>query len=115
MTPAVPSMYGLQGAKLPVRDIDVTTEWYARVFGWTRVFEFPDATGALAGVGGRLPGPSPMALAFHRNPTAQAQEGLEISVVVETVDDLNKWVEHLDRQAVPHSPIIDATISWLVA
>jgi catechol 2,3-dioxygenase-like lactoylglutathione lyase family enzyme len=111
---SVPPMFGLRGAKLPVRDIDVSSQWYSRALGWERVFEFPDETGAVVGVGGRLPGQSPARLAFRRNPDARAQEGLELSIAVETKDDLQRWVEHLDLQGVPHSPVIDATISWLV-
>lgn len=112
----VPPLLGLRGVKLPVRDIRATREWYSRVFGWVAAFEFPDATGAVVGVGGPLPGHEhSTGLAFRLNPEAHAQEGLELSMVVDTRADLQRWVEHLDREGVPHSGVIDATISWLVA
>lgn len=110
----VPPMFGLRGAKLPVRDLDVSSQWYTRVFGWERVFEFPDRDGTVVGAGGRLPGASPARLALRANPAAHAQEGLELTIAVETKEDLQRWVEHLDREGVQHSPVIDATISWLL-
>jgi catechol-2,3-dioxygenase len=104
----------MRGIKLPVRDIEVTTQWWARVFGWIRMFEFPDENGAIVGVGGRLPTATPAGLSFRVNPEARSQAGLEMALVVETKGGLERWVEHLDRQGVRHSPVIDATISWLV-
>ena len=109
-----PPMVGLRGAKLPVRDLVVTSRWYARVLGWQRAMEFPDDNGVVVGAAGRLPGDSPAGLAFRVNPEATAQAGLELAVAVETKEDLERWMAHLDRQGVPHSPVIDATISWLV-
>jgi catechol 2,3-dioxygenase-like lactoylglutathione lyase family enzyme len=109
-----PSMVGLLGVKLPVRDIEQTTRWYAQVFGWARAFEFSDEDGRLVGVGGRLPGRQPAGLSFRRNPEAHPQAGLELGLAIATKTDLERWVEHLDRHRVPHTPIIDATISWLV-
>jgi predicted enzyme related to lactoylglutathione lyase len=110
----IPAMFGLRGAKLPVRDITVTADWYSRVFGWMRMFEFPDEHGTVQGVGGPLPGHNQTGLAFRHNPAAIAQEGLELQIVIETRNDLQLWAEHLDRLGVAHSPIIDATVAWLV-
>lgn len=112
---SVPPLLGLRGVKLPVRDIELTRRWYARVFGWVGAFEFSDDSGAVVGVGGRLPGQHHnTGLAFRVNPEARAQEGLELNLVVDTREDLQRWVEHLDREGVRHSPVIDATISWLL-
>jgi len=109
-----PQLTEMRGIKLPVRDIEVTTQWYARVFGWIRMFEFPDENGVIVGVGGRLPSVQPAGLSFRANPEARSQAGLEMAFVVESKDDLERWVDHLDQLGVRHSPIIDATISWLV-
>lgn len=111
---SVPSMFGLSAAKLPVRDLKVTRGWYARVFGWESVVEFPDENGVIVGAGGNLPGRSPAGLAFRANPAAVTQEGLELRIDVDTKEDLQRWVEHLERENVRHSGVIDATISWLV-
>ncbi|MFN8029074.1 MAG: VOC family protein [Dermatophilaceae bacterium] len=113
-TKNVPPMYGVRGVKLPVRDLEATTRWYTRVLGWEPAMEFPDEHGVVQGAAGRLPGQSPAGLAFRVNPAAAAQPGLELAVAIETKADLQGWVEHLDREGVPHSPVIDATVSWLV-
>jgi catechol-2,3-dioxygenase len=107
-------MLGLRAFKLPVRDMQVTTQWYSRIFGWQSVFEFPDANGVIVGAGGPLPGPNPAGLAFRVNADARAQEGLELTIEIETREDLDRWAVHLDREGVPHSPVIDATVSWLI-
>ena len=84
------------------------------MFGWVRAFEFPDQYGTVVGVGGRLPGSPPSVASFRHNPAAHSQAGLELGMVVATKTDLERWVEHLDWHRVPHTPIIDATICWLV-
>jgi len=114
-TSTLPPLLGLGGVKLPVRDLEVTARWYTRILGWIRVTEFPDATGTVVGLAGRLPGRlHNSGLAFRLNPAAQAQEGLELTLVVDARSDLEQWSEHLDREGVGHSPIIDATTCWLL-
>lgn len=47
----IPAMTGLRAAKLAVRGIESTSQRDARVFGWQRLFEVPDAgvEGAVRG------------------------------------------------------------------
>ena len=47
----VPPMIGVRAAKLPARDIEATSHWDARIFGWERLFDFPDE-GVECGVRG---------------------------------------------------------------
>lgn len=102
------------GTKLPVRDLAGTCSWYSRVFGWEAVMEFPGPDGTIAGAAGRLPGANPTGLSFRANPAAQSQEGLELAIDISHREDLEAWLEHLDREGVPHSPVIDASVAWLV-
>lgn len=47
----VPPMIGLRAVKLPLRDLEATSQWGARVPGWQRLFEFRDegVEGAVRG------------------------------------------------------------------
>lgn len=110
----VPPSLGLRGVKLPVVDLEATRSWYSLIFGWETIMEFPDSSGVVQGAAGRVPGPNPVGLSFRANPGAVPQEGLELAFDIETRADLEAWLDHLDRHNVQHSPIIDATVAWLV-
>jgi hypothetical protein len=52
---------------------------------------------------------------LRANPDAHSMVGLEVMISVADRDALETWVAHLDGLGVGHSPIVDASLGWLVA
>lgn len=107
---------GVHHVKIPATDLDRAVEWYGRVFGFRVALEFPEADGAVRGVAGHMPGLGDTMVGIRVNP--QAAEGCKgfdpIGFAVQDHSDLEAWVSHLDRLGIGHSPIIEASIGWLL-
>lgn len=111
-----PQLAGVHHVKIPVTDLARSIDWYAEVFGFQVTVEFPDADGSLGGVAGTAPGLGDTLLALRVNPEAAAGcKGFDpIGFAVNDRADVEAWAAHLDRLGVPHSPVIDASIGWLL-
>ncbi|HVW40729.1 MAG TPA: VOC family protein [Amycolatopsis sp.] len=104
---------GLRSVKLPVTDLGRSLEWYQKVFGVEPFLEFPDEEGVVQGVATHLPGEQ-SGISLRHNPEGHGMEGLEVMLGVRDHAALEQWCAHLDGLGVGHSPIIDATVGWLL-
>lgn len=111
-----PDLAGIHHVKIPVTDLTRSIDWYARVFGYRVTWEFPEADGAVLGVGGVLPGLGDTMVAMRVNPQAAAgcRDFDPVSFAVDDRADIEAWAAHLDHLDVPHSPVIEASIGWLL-
>ncbi|SDF75840.1 VOC family protein [Pseudonocardia oroxyli] len=109
----MPELVRLRGVKLPVTDVSRSVDFYRRVFGFAPWLEFPDDAGVLRGVAGDLPG-CEGGLALRETPEAHSQPGLELLLGVADKRAIEEWTVHLDALGVAHSPVIDATVGWLL-
>jgi predicted enzyme related to lactoylglutathione lyase len=109
----MPELVRLRGVKLPVTDVSRSVDFYRRVFGFAPWLEFPDDAGVLRGVAGDLPG-CEGGLALRETPDAHSQPGLELLLGVADKRAIEEWALHLDALGVAHSPVIDATVGWLL-
>jgi catechol 2,3-dioxygenase-like lactoylglutathione lyase family enzyme len=111
-----PALSGIHHVKIPVTDLDRAVEWYSRVFGFAATMEFPDADGVVRGVAGQVPGLADTMLGLRVNPAAA--EGCRdfdpISFGVDGHADIQAWADHLDGCGVEHSPVIEASVGWLL-
>ncbi|GAB4002722.1 VOC family protein [Glycomyces albus] len=111
-----PNLAGVHHIKVPVTDLPTSVEWYQRVFGLRLVWEFPDENGVIRGTGGTVPGLGGTMLALRENP--KAAEGCKdfdpFGIAVEGPDDLRAWMAHLDELGIEHSPLIEASLGWLL-
>lgn len=106
---------GIFAVKLPVSDLARSREWYGRVFGFKAEFEFPDQDGVVRGVGGRLPGVSAYVGLREDSEVAAAVSGFNLlNVAVDDRAAVERWAVHLDELGVEHSPVIDATVGWMI-
>ena len=110
------TLKGVFGVKFPVSDLARSRAWYARVFGWEADYEFPDEDGIVRGASGHLAGVTGTFLALRENPpAARGVAGADlINLLVEDRSSLEAWVARLDELGIDHSPLIDATIGWLL-
>jgi catechol 2,3-dioxygenase-like lactoylglutathione lyase family enzyme len=107
---------GVHHVKIPVTDLARSFRWYRQVFGLRPTVEFRDADGEVRGLAGEVPGLAPTLLALRVNPVAaEGCRGFDpVSFAVSTRDDLAGWASHLDSLEVKHSPLIEASIGWLL-
>jgi catechol 2,3-dioxygenase-like lactoylglutathione lyase family enzyme len=111
-----PTLSGIHHVKIPVTDLTRSIDWYARVFGFTVTMEFPDADGVVRGVGGDLPGLGDTLLTLRVNPmAAEGCRGFDpVSFGVDDHTDIQAWATHLDELDIGHSPVIEASVGWLL-
>ncbi|WP_328675775.1 VOC family protein [Streptomyces sp. NBC_01261] len=112
----MPELAGIHHVKLPVTDLDRSRDWYGRVLGLTVTHEFPDADGVVRGVAGEVPGLGDSMLCLRVNSqAAQGCQGFDpVSFAVRDKADVQAWAAHLDTLGVAHSPVIEASIGWLL-
>lgn len=112
-----PRLSGIHHVKIPVTDLTRSIDWYTAVFGFEVTMEFADAEdGVVRGVAGTLPGLGETQLTLRVNP--QAAEGCRgfdpVSFAVDDRAHVESWAAHLDGLGIGHSPVIDASIGWLL-
>ncbi|GIH02630.1 glyoxalase [Rhizocola hellebori] len=111
-----PELSGIHHIKIPVTDLTAAIAWYGKVFGFTVTMEFPDDDGVVRGVAGTVPGLGRTELTLRVN--EQAAHGCKgfdpVSFGVDDRADIERWVAHLDALGLEHSPIIDASVGWLL-
>lgn len=110
------TLQGMYAVKLPVSDLARSRAWYEEVFGYVPEFEFPDDGGVVRGVAGHLPGVADPALALREDPAAaRGVAGFNLlNLAVEDRASVEAWAARLDQLGVEHSPVIEATIGWIV-
>lgn len=110
----MPTLTGLRFVKLPVADLARSREWWSRVFGWSASLEFPDSDGVIRGVAGVFRDFAEPGLSLREAPDARSLQGLELMLGVADRSALEAWGAWLDELRVAHSPVIDATLGWLM-
>ena len=112
----MPELAGIHHVKMPVTDLDRSRDWYGRVLGFKVTYEFQDADGVVRGVAGEVPGLGDSMLCLRVNSqAAQGCQGFDpASFAVRDKADVEAWAAHLDTLGVPHSPVIEASIGWLL-
>jgi catechol 2,3-dioxygenase-like lactoylglutathione lyase family enzyme len=107
---------GIHHVKIPVTDLSRSLRWYREVFGLRPTVEFRDADGVVRGLSGEMPGLGPTLAALRVNPAAvEGSRGFDpVSFAVRTRDDLAAWAAHLDSLEVKRSPLIEASLGWLL-
>ncbi len=112
-----PALDGIHHVKLPVTDLARSRAWYARVLGLDVDMEFRDEDGGpVKGVAGRIPGVDGTGFALREAPEpARGFSGFDpLALGVADRAAIDAWVAHLDALGIAHSPVIHATIGWLV-
>lgn len=110
-----PTLAGIHHVKFPVTDLGRSLDWYERVFGLSVQMEFrDDDDGPVMGV--VFEPISGVCICLRQNPGAAVGiAGFDpVSLAVADRDDLDAWAAHLDGLGVERSPVIDATIGWMI-
>jgi catechol 2,3-dioxygenase-like lactoylglutathione lyase family enzyme len=102
--------------KIPVTDLKRSTDWYGRVFGFAVTMEFPEVDGIVRDVAGTVPGLGDTQLTLRVNPeAARGCVGFDpVSFAVDEHADIEAWAARLDGLGIAHSPLIEASVGWLL-
>jgi glyoxylase I family protein len=112
----MPDLSGVSHVELSVSDSTRSAAWYEEVLGMTRVAEFSEhpTAGVSARVVNLLHPSAGVAIGLVTHESCQDEEfsefriGLDhLAFAVDSRDELELWVEHLDRCGVQHSAISD--------
>ena len=110
------TLVGIHHVKFPVTDLARSRAWYERLFGLTPSMEFPDGDGVVRGVGYEPVGRPGVAVCLREN--AAAARGIAgfdpVSFAIADRAAAEAWVARLDELGIEHSPVIEATLGWLV-
>jgi catechol 2,3-dioxygenase-like lactoylglutathione lyase family enzyme len=113
-----PDLLGIHHLKFPVADLERSSDFYSRVFGARRLghLDHYDADKRLYAIILDVPHlGTPLELRLNAT-QATHQKGFDpVTLKVEGRADLHKWIEHLQHERVPHSPVLTAYVGWLVA
>ena len=110
-----PVLAGIHHVKFPVTDLAHSRAWYEELFGLVPVLEFPDAEGVVRGVSYAPVGVG-VTISLRENPAAaRGIAGFDpVSFAIADRAAAEAWVARLDELAIAHSPVIQATLGWLV-
>ncbi|UXX96631.1 VOC family protein [Streptomyces sp. AD2-2] len=114
---STPCHDGIHHIKLPVTDLERSTEWYTTVLGARRLTRLdhrrPDGTLFavildIPGIAGRVE--------LRLDPaTAKSVSGYDfLTLAVADRSTMDSWVTRLDSLGVHHSPLIVALVGWLL-
>jgi catechol 2,3-dioxygenase-like lactoylglutathione lyase family enzyme len=105
---------GVHHLKVPVTDLARSRAWYADVLSLVVELEFRDDDGTVRGVAFERRGGLTLCLREDA-PRARALAGFDpYAVLVPTRADLDGVLDRLQELGTPHSPIITASLGWLV-
>ena len=112
-----PAITGIHHVKFPVSDLAASRAWYERVLGFQVTLEFEDEDGVVRGVAGSVPGLGDAGLALRQNPeAAKGFAGFDpVSFGIADREAAEAWAARLDSLGIDHSPVIDATIGWIIS
>ncbi|SEQ82242.1 VOC family protein [Microlunatus flavus] len=117
--PGRPALAGVHHLKLAVSDLAASLEFYERALGAVRIPAADHrrtADGSLYAVLCQVEGLGPL-LELRLDPArARAHRGFDpVTVAVPDRAALEAWTAYLDAHDVPHSGVVTAIRSWLVA
>lgn len=107
----MPAIEGASHVALTVRDLQVSAEWYDRVFGWQVLRRYSAAEAGTPRI--LLLDPSTYFVLGLCQPEDVAVDGFDhrrtgldhFAFKVADEDALEQWIAHLDQCGVAHSPV----------
>jgi catechol 2,3-dioxygenase-like lactoylglutathione lyase family enzyme len=108
------ALAGVHHLKVPVTDLARSRSWYADVLSLVVELEFRDDDGTVRGVA--FERRNGLTLCLREDvPRARALAGFDpYAVLVPTRADLDGVLGRLEDLGLPHSPVITASLGWLV-
>ena len=117
----MPSIQGASHIALTVRDMEVSAEWYQRVFGWQVLRRYgADEAGTPRIL--LLDSPSFLVIGLCQPDDGSGdtfdyrRTGLDhIAFKVAEQSELYRWIAHLDQLGVAHSPVRELDLGQFIS
>lgn len=106
---SAPSLSGFHHLKIPVVDLDASLAWYQRVLGADHLtgLDHVDSDGTRYATMLAVPGLSVLIELRWAPAAAHALRQCDLIVLaLDTDEQFDDWIEHLDAQGVEHSPVL---------
>ena len=103
------TLSGLHHLKIFVFDLEASLDWYQKVFGadHLQALDHLDSDGTRYAAIVSIPGVRvPVQLRWAPTAANALRECDVIVLAVDSAEQLNGWIEHLDANEVEHSPVI---------
>jgi catechol-2,3-dioxygenase len=119
----MPEFAGVSHVELTVRDAERSAEWYSQVLGFTRLdvpdaYRTPGVTAHIVNLFHSHSGLNVNVMQHHAGEDTDFSElrvGLDhLALAVQSREELERWIEHLDECEVGHSPIHDMAYGSVV-
>ena len=107
----MPSMLGVHHVRLPVVDVEASSDWYRTVLGF-EILLYEEEEGGV--VGAVLRHPSGVVLGLHQSEAAVVKSLDGFNVLGLTADDLSAWVDELDRLGVIHGQVTRSSAGYFI-
>lgn len=108
------AILGVHHVKIPVTELARSRAWYERILPLEVELEFRDDDGTLRGVAYRDVNGFALALREDASRAAALRGFNPVAVLVGTRDDLVALAERLSHDGVDHTPVIRASLGWLL-
>lgn len=108
-TVSPPALSGFHHLKIPVVDLDVSVDWYQRVLGARHLTDLDhvDGDGARFATILEIPGlPTLVELRWAPSAAHALRQCDLIVLALDTDEQFDQWIEHLDAHGVEHSPVL---------
>jgi catechol 2,3-dioxygenase-like lactoylglutathione lyase family enzyme len=113
-----PDFLGIHHLKFPVSDLDRSNDFYSRILGAQRLghLDHFNSDKQLYAVILDVPNLGTRLELRLNAQQATHHRGFDpLTLKVEDRAQLRQWIDHLEVEHVPHSPILTAYVGWLVA
>jgi catechol 2,3-dioxygenase-like lactoylglutathione lyase family enzyme len=107
----MPQWQGVHHIRLPVANVEATSDWYRTIFGF-EILLYEEEENAAVGV--VLRHSSGVILGLHRAeaPIVSALKGFNLLGL--TAADLPAWIDELERLGISHGPVMQSSTGYFV-
>lgn len=107
----MPSLLGVHHVRLPVLDVETSSDWYRTILGFEILLYEEEEDGAVGAV---LRHPSGVVLGLHQVGSAVVEALDGFNVLGLAADDLSAWLDELDRLGATHGQVTRSSVGFFI-
>jgi len=107
----MPSVLGVHHIRLPVVDVEASSDWYRTIFGFEILLYEEVEAGAVGAV---LRHPSGVILGLHQVEAAVVAALEGFNALGLTADDLSAWADELDRLEIIRGEVTRSSVGYFI-
>jgi catechol 2,3-dioxygenase-like lactoylglutathione lyase family enzyme len=107
----MPSLLGVHHIRLPVVDVEATSDWYRTIFGFEILLYEEEENGPVGAV---LRHSSGVLLGLHQTEASVVDALKGFNVLGLATDDLTAWVGELKRRGAIHGEVMLGSVGYFI-